>query len=334
MRERTIFALTVLTLVLLAAGYWVGTSLDLMPFQASTRSVVVDGLFRVLLGLATIIFLIVEGALVYAVLRFRRRPGDESDVAPVHGHTGLEVVWTLIPAVLVTGISVYSFMVLSEIERPPDDALVVEVTARQFSWEFHYPDIDLTVAEAHLPVNRPVRFLISSGDVIHSFWVPAFRAKRDATPGQVAELVIEPQTIGRYPVRCAELCGSGHAGMITEVVVETDPDFRSWVESQLAIPSDPIEAGRFLFARYGCAACHTLADAGATGVVGPPLDGMGERAATRVAGLDAAGYIRESILRPSAMVVPGFQDGLMPPTFGERLSPQELELLVNYLLGQ
>lgn len=334
MRERTIFALTVLTLVLLAAGYGIGSGADLMPFEASTRSVAVDGLFRVLLGVAAVIFLIVEGALVYAVLRFRRPPGDESDAAPVHGHTGLEVVWTLIPAVLVTGISVYSFMVLSEIERPRQNALVVEVTARQFSWEFYYPDYNLTAAEVHLPVNRPVRFLISSGDVIHSFWVPAFRAKRDATPGQVAELVIEPQTIGRYPVRCAELCGSGHAGMITEVVVETDPDFRTWVESQLAIPSDPIEAGRFLFGRYGCGACHALADAGATGAVGPALDGIGERAATRVAGLDAEGYLRESILRPSALVVGGFQDGLMPPNFGRRLSQQELEIMVNYLLGQ
>ncbi|MGH2625648.1 MAG: cytochrome c oxidase subunit II transmembrane domain-containing protein, partial [Anaerolineales bacterium] len=94
MRERTIFALTVITLVLIATGYAVGTGADLMPFEASTRSVVVDGLFRVLLGIAAVIFLIVEGALVYAVLRFRRRPGDESDAAPVHGHTGLEVVWT------------------------------------------------------------------------------------------------------------------------------------------------------------------------------------------------------------------------------------------------
>lgn len=334
MRERTIFALTVLTLVLLAAGYWVGSTADLMPFQASTRSVAVDGLFRILLGVATVIFLIVEGALVYAVLRFRRRAGDERDAAPVHGNTGLEVVWTLIPAVLVTGISVYSFMVLSDIERPRDDALVVEVTARQFSWEFYYPDYELTAAEVHLPVNRPVRFLISSADVIHSFWVPAFRAKRDATPGQVAELVIEPQTIGRYPVRCAELCGAGHAGMITEVVVETDPVFRSWVAGQKAIPSDPIEAGRFLFARYGCGACHALTDSGATGLVGPSLDGIGERAATRVAGLDAEGYIRESILRPSALVVAGFQDGLMPPNFGERLSLQEMDILVTYLLGQ
>jgi cytochrome c oxidase subunit 2 len=333
-RERTIFALTVLTLLLLAGGYWVGAQLDLMPLQASTRAVLVDQLFRVLLGVAAIVFLIVEGALVYALLRFRRRPDDEMDAAPVHGNTALEVVWTLIPAVVVTAISVYSFQVLTEIERPEDDALVVEVTARQFSWEFYYPDLDLSTTEAHLPVNQAVRFQIGSEDVIHSFWVPAFRAKRDATPGQIATLIIEPQRVGRFPVRCAELCGAGHAGMVTEVVVETDPDFRTWVQSQLSIPTDPIEAGRFLMGRYGCGACHTLADAGAVGVVGPPLDGIGETAASRVPGLDAEGYLRESILRPSAFVVPGFPDGLMPPNFGERLSAQELTILVNYLLGQ
>lgn len=334
MRERTIFALTVLTLILLAVGYWAGAQVNLMPAEASTRAVLVDQLFRVLFGAATVIFLIVEGALVYAVLRFRRRADDASDAMPVHGHAALEVVWTLIPAVLVTVIGVYSFQVLSKIEQPVANPMVVEVTARQFSWEFYYPEFELTSVELHVPVNQPIRFQIGSGDVIHSFWVPAFRAKRDATPGQISELTIQPREIGRYPIRCAELCGAGHAGMITEVIVETDLDFQTWIESQLAIPTDPIEAGRFLMARYGCVACHTLADAGAVGVIGPPLDGIGETAATRVPGLDAEGYVRESILRPSAFVVPGFQDGLMPPNFGTRISVQELDILVNYLLAQ
>jgi len=333
-RERTVFALTVLTLILLGAGYWAGANINLMPVEASTRAVLVDQLFRAVFGTATVIFLIVEGALVYAVLRFQRRPDDQSDAVPVHGHAALEVVWTLIPTVLATVIGVYSFQVLAKIETPGANPMVVEVTARQFSWEFYYPELDLTSAELHLPVNQPIRFQIGSEDVIHSFWVPAFRAKRDATPGQISELSIQPSEIGRYPVRCAELCGPGHAGMVTEVIVETNLDFETWVQSQLAIPTDPIEAGRFLLTRYGCLACHTLTDAGATGVVGPVLDGIGERAGTRVAGLDAEGYIRESILRPSALVVPGFQDGLMPPNFGQRISQQELDILVNYLLGQ
>lgn len=334
MRERTVFALTVLTLILLGVGYWAGSHINLMPVEGSTRAVLVDELFRALFGAATVVFLIVEGALVYAVLRFRRRPDDLSDAAPVHGHAALEVVWTLIPAVLVTVIGVYSFQVLTKIELPGENPMVVEVTARQFSWEFYYPEFDLSSAELHLPVNQPIRFQIGSEDVIHSFWVPAFRAKRDATPGQISELSIQPMEIGRYPIRCAELCGAGHAGMVTEVIVETDPDFETWIQSQLAIPTDPIEAGRFLLARYGCVACHTLADANAVGVIGPPLDGIGERAATRVPGLDAEGYIRESLLRPGVFVVPGFMDGLMPPNFGQRISQQELDILVNYLLGQ
>ncbi|MEX0787540.1 MAG: cytochrome c oxidase subunit II [Anaerolineales bacterium] len=334
MRERTVFALTVLTLILLGVGYWAGSQVNIMPVEASTRAVLVDQLFRALFGAATVIFLIVEGALVYAVLRFRRRPDDATDAAPVHGHAALELVWTLIPTVLVTVIGVYSFQVLTKIELPGPNPMVVEVTSRQFSWEFHYPEFDLTSTELHLPVNQPVRFQIASEDVIHSFWVPAFRAKRDATPGQISELSIQPLEIGRYPVRCAELCGAGHAGMVAEVIVETDSDFDVWIQSQLAIPTDPIEAGRFLFTRYGCAACHTLTDAGAAGVVGPSLDGIGETAGTRVEGLDAEGYIRESLLRPSALVVAGFQDGLMPPNFGERISQQQLDILVNYLLGQ
>jgi cytochrome c oxidase subunit 2 len=333
-KERTIFALTILTLVLLAAGYWAATTVDVMPLQASSRAVAVDGLFRALIGMATVIFLLVEGALVYAVLRFRRKPGEQGEGAGYHGNNALEIVWTLIPAVLVTVIGIYSFQVLTDIERPAEDEVVVEVTGRQFSWEFYYPEFELTSSELHLPLERDVRFQITSADVIHSFWVPEFRAKRDATPGQVSELLVRTTLPGRFPIRCAELCGPGHAGMLGQVVVEGEPEFLAWVESMRSIPSDPLEAGRFLFLRYGCNTCHTLTDVSAVGVVGPSLDGIGERAATRVPGLDARGYITESILEPSAFITPGFQDGLMPPNFSQRISAGELELIVNYLLGR
>jgi cytochrome c oxidase subunit 2 len=332
-RERTIFGLVILSLVLLGLGYWAAVGLDLMPAQAATRAVVVDNLFRFLLGVATVIFLIVEGALIYAVLRFRHRPGDETDAPPVHGSVSLELVWTFIPAVIVTVVAVYSYQVLAHIERPGANPRTVEVIARQFSWEFYYPDLDLSTTELHLPVDEPVRLMIRSEDVIHSFWVPEFRAKRDATPGQESELVVVPNRMGTYPIRCAELCGPGHAIMTSRVVVQTRSEFEEWVQNQVSLPGDPVEAGRVLFGRYGCNACHTLSDAGATGAVGPSLDGLGEAAGARRPGLSAEEYIRESILDPNAFIVPGFQAGLMPPNLGERLSPQELEILVTYLLG-
>lgn len=335
MRERTIFFLTIATLVLVALGVAAAVGLDLMPTSAAERSEAVDQLFRTMIGVATAIFLLVEGALVYAVLRFRAREGDEEEGPPVHGNVGLEIVWTLIPAIIVVVIGVYSFRVLNQIEAPSDEEMVVEVIGRQFSWEFRYPEHDdLSSSQLHLVVDRPVRFQITSEDVIHSFYIPAFRAKRDATPGQISDLVVTPTRTGSFPIRCAELCGAGHADMVTEAIVESEEDFNNWVEGLASLPSDPTEAGRLVFENYGCGACHQLTDTGSQGTVGPPLDGIAETAATRVEGQSAEEYIRQSIVNPSSHVVVGFEDGLMPSDLGDRMRSAELEVMVNYLLEQ
>ena len=351
MKERSIFIIIILTLVLVAVGYLVATSVDLswlLPEQASERSVLVDQLFRFMMGIATVIFLIVEGALIYAVLRFRKKPGDEADAAPIHGNNALEIVWTLIPAVIVAVIGVYSFRVLTDVERVPDDPLVVRVVALQFSWRFEYPDSDVTSTVLHLPVDRPVQFQIESRDVIHSFWVPEFRVKRDATPGQIDELVITPTQIGRYPIRCAELCGAGHAAMVSEVVVESEQDFQAWIDAggvePLSVgegvpagdtlPDDPLVAGRVVFTNYGCGACHILDDANTGGVVGPSLNGIGSSADGRVEGVEAVDYIRTSIIQTDDFVVDGYPPGVMPVDFGELMTEEELDVLVEYLLTQ
>jgi cytochrome c oxidase subunit 2 len=232
-RERSIFAIVIVSLLLLVIGYLAATQLNLMPAEASTRAVAVDRLFRVMVGTAAVVFVLVEGALVYAALRFRRRADDDTDALPIHGSSTLEAVWTAIPAMIVVVIGFYAYHTLAEIEAPAADPMVVEVIGRQFVWQFRYPDQGIVVQELHLPVNKPVRFEITSADVIHSFWVPAFRGKRDATPGRVSEFLITPTELGVFPVRCAELCGPGHATMTTTVTVETQGDFDAWLaESQ------------------------------------------------------------------------------------------------------
>jgi cytochrome c oxidase subunit 2 len=350
-KERTIFITIILALVLIAVGYLVATSVDLswlLPAQASERSVMVDQLFRFMMGIATVVFLIVEGALVYAVLRFRQKPGDESDAAPIHGSNTLEIIWTLIPAVVVAVIGVYSYRVLRDVERVPADPLVVRVIGQQFSWRFEYPESDVTSTVLHLPVDHPVQFQIESRDVIHSFWVPEFRVKRDATPGQIDELVLTPSQIGRYPIRCAELCGPGHAAMVSEVIVEAEEDFEAWIEAGGVEPldqgegvpagdtlaDDPLAAGQVVFNAYGCGACHILDDANAGGVVGPSLNGIGSRAEEREAGVEAIDYIRESIINTDAYIVEDYPPGVMPADFGERMTEEELDVLVEYLLSQ
>ncbi len=330
MRERTLFLSAIVGIVLIGAGFLVASQANVMPPQASTRAVTVDQLFRVLLGVSTVIFLLVEGALVFAVIRFRRRPGDDSQGPAIHGNTSLEILWTLIPAAIVVVIGVYSFQVLAAIESPGRGARVVEVVARQFSWQVRYPEVDLATTELHLPVGQPVIFQISSEDVIHSFWVPAFRAKRDATPGQVSELSMTPIEIGRFPIRCAELCGAGHAIMTSEVVVEPPEIFEAWLAQQLAMANDPAQ----IFLTMGCGACHTLSAAGSTGTIGPPLDDLPTVAGRRLPGVEAAAYVEQSIVSPDDDITPGFPPGLMPKNFSQRLTPEQIQSLVTFLLTQ
>jgi len=347
-KERTIFTVIVLSLVLIALGYLVATQVDfswLLPAEASTRAVQVDRLFRAMMGIAVVIFLVVEGALLYAVLRFRRKPGDEREGAPIHGNNTLEIVWTLIPAVIVAVIGIYSYRVLADVEKKPENPLVVRVIAQQFVWTFEYPEAGITSNVLHLPVGQPVQFQIESRDVIHSFWVPAFRVKHDATPGQIDELIITPTEIGTFPVRCAELCGAGHAAMITEVEVESVENFQAWIDSGGVLPvsegsSGPTEAGNNapdgaqLFIAFGCGACHTLSDAGTAGIVGPALDGIGTWGAERVEGQDAAAYIRNSIIEPNAFIESGYPPNVMPQDFASRIPSEQLDALVSYLASR
>jgi cytochrome c oxidase subunit 2 len=360
-RERTIFTLVIISLILVSIGFFVTTQMDLswlLPTQASSRSIIVDQLFRFLMGIASVIFLLVEGALLFAVIRFRRREGDEGDGAPIHGNNTLEIFWTLIPAILVAIISMYSYRVLTQVEEPGRNPLVVEVIGRQFSWEFRYPEKGVSSQALHLPVNRTVSFQISSADVIHSFWIPEFRVKRDATPGQISEMIVTPTIVGHYYSRCAELCGPGHATMVADVFVETQAEFDAWMQEQAGQvpapqiqdspaataepePEAPLPAqenavvlGRALFIQLGCGACHILPDSGGLGVVGPTLEGIGTIAATRQAGVGARDYLIQSLISPDTLVVDGYPAGVMPGDIGERISEPELENLVEYLLSQ
>lgn len=346
MKERTLFTVILLSIFLIVVGFLVATQVDLswlMPEQASSRAVLVDQLFRIMTGVATVIFLIVEGALLYAVFRFRRKPGDDRDGLPIHGNNTLEIVWTIIPAIIVAVIGVYSYQVLTRVEENPASPLVVRVIGQQFAWSFEYPEAGVQSSVLHLPVDQAVQFQIESRDVIHSFWVPAFRVKHDATPGQIDELVITPTHVGRFPIRCAELCGAGHAVMTSEVIVETEQDFNAWLAAGGAVPAaaDPsasspqaAASGDQLFVEYGCGACHISNGAGTAGIVGPSLVGVGEAAATRVAGMDAATYLRTSILAPNEFVSQGYAPGVMPQNFAATITDADVESLVAFLLSE
>jgi cytochrome c oxidase subunit II len=230
-----------LTMAITAVGTVVVLNVPWLPEQASDEAAPTDTLYNALAVASVFVFALVVSILAVSVLRFRRRFGDESDGKPIHGHTGLEVVWTAIPAVLMTGAAIASGVVLADIEETKPNTKTIVVTGEQFAWSFAYPDQGIKKAgELHLVKDTPYLFRLHAKDVIHSFWVPEFRMKKDAVPGLVTKVRVEPTRDGTYTVVCVELCGLGHSTMRARVVVEDQSKFDRWAEAQRkAAPAAP-----------------------------------------------------------------------------------------------
>src|SRR6476661_3666638 len=221
------------TVAMTAAISAVMVSINWDGQEASTAAPKIDDLLNVMIVLSSFVFSLVMVMLFYALWKFRAKPGDESDGEPIHGNTRLEVAWTLIPTVIVLFAGGYSWSVLNEIEEPVDNALTVSVFSQQYAWSFAYPGKDYAWSEGefHVPVNRQVQFKMHAQDVIHSFWVPEWRIKKDNVPGITTTAIVTPDKAGTYQLICTELCGFGHATMRAKVVVETPADFQKWVGS-------------------------------------------------------------------------------------------------------
>jgi cytochrome c oxidase subunit 2 len=210
----------------------------------------IDTLFDVMIVLSSFVFSIVVVMLAYAVWKFRVKPGDEGDGEPIHGNTKLEIAWTVIPTVIVLFGAVYSWIVLDDIEAKASDSMPLNVTAQQYKWTFEYPEVQtgeangqptyLTSNELHVPVDRQLSVHLTALDVLHSFWVPEWRIKRDAVPAGAGgdeiddDFVVTPNEEGTFALICTELCGFGHATMRATVVVESKADFDQWVSDQKA----------------------------------------------------------------------------------------------------
>jgi cytochrome c oxidase subunit II len=226
--------LTVVMSVVMLIPDWNGV-------QGSAEANDIDTLLDVMIVLSSFVFSVVVVMLGYCLIKFRAKPGDESDGKPVHGNTKLEIAWTVIPTIIVLFGAGYSWLVLNDIEAKADDRMPVNVTAQQFKWTFEYPDEGVTSDEFHVPVDRQLELNLTALDVLHSFWVQEWRLKRDLVP--IAEgnptdvdnqMVVTPTEEGTFQVICTELCGLGHATMRAEVVVESEEDFQQWIAEQQA----------------------------------------------------------------------------------------------------
>jgi cytochrome c oxidase subunit 2 len=232
-----IIVLTIVTSVIMLIPDWNGD-------QGSTAAGKIDTLLDVMIVLSSFVFSIVMVMLGYSVWRWRARPGDESDGAPIHGNTRLEIAWTLIPTVIVLFGAIYSWITLSDIEAHDADRMVVDVYGQQYQWHFNYPEQAVTSRELHIPVDRQVEFRLHALDVIHSFWVPEWRIKKDAVPGITTTAFVTPDETGDYTLVCTELCGIGHSTMRAPVVVEDSQNaFDQWAGTQDPIPESEPKPG-------------------------------------------------------------------------------------------
>ena len=312
MRRGSILGLLGIGIVAGGIATAVAVLLPWLPEDASRERGRIDFVFWFTIGICIMIFAIVVAVLLYSILNFRAAPDDDSDGPPIHGHTGLEIVWTLIPTILVTAIGIVSAIVLGRNDAQGSDVFRVNVVAQQFAWSFSYPEAhNLTSGVLRLPVNRSIELSFTALDVIHSFWVPQFGQKQDTVPGLRTQLHITPTKLGTFPVICTELCGLGHATMRTTAIVMSTAAFNKWLKGQTQATTSP-----------------NPAVSGASAKVGPDLDKLPQWAAQAKQPLDQ--FIRTSITDPNAYTQPGFPKNVMPPFTS--LPKAQLDALVQYLI--
>lgn len=261
-------------IVITLASLWYGQNHGLMPVAASLEATEVDSLFNLMMTIGTGLFLLVEGALIIALIRFRRKDGDETDGPHIEGNIPLEIFWTAIPAIIVLGLSFYSFEIYTEmgglnlmehhssktvqlayassnedgssypllaasgLGEPPDDDqsvdLSIDVLGMQYAFVMTYPATGIVDGAVHVPVNKLVKLNLKAQDVIHAFWLPEFRIKQDMIPGKETSLVLRATREGEYPIVCAELCGPFHGGMRAQLIVHSPEEYDEWVQKRIA----------------------------------------------------------------------------------------------------
>ena len=350
-------ALFVATLALLLAACSRGLPQSSLE-PAGPRAETIDGLFQIVFWIAVGVFVLVEGAIVYISIRYRRRKGrEETQPVQIHGNNRLEILWTIVPALLLAGLAFPTISTIFDLSRRPagDDVLQVTVVGHQWWWEFQYPDLNIVTAnELHIPVDTPVDLRLEAKEtpgglagfddagqpipenaipVIHSFWVPRLSGKQDLVPGRIERMSMEASAPGTYLGQCAEFCGISHANMRLRVVADTAEDFDAWVESMKAQPGEPepgspAAEGAQLFQSFGsgsCLACHAI-DPSAGNAVGPNLAHLASR---ETFGSGLFELNEENLARwlenPRAM-----KPGVVMPDYG--LSEEQAEAIAAYLL--
>jgi cytochrome c oxidase subunit II len=303
-------------------GFW-------LPVQASDGAAGVDRLFFFIFGVSLFFFALIVILMVVFVVRYRRREGQEPLPSP-HHNTALELTWTGIPLLLVVLIFGWGFKVFLDLNTPPANSYEIQVTGQKWKWLFTYPTGHVD-ENLHVPVDQPVRLVMTSEDVIHSFFVPAFRIKNDVVPGRYSKVWFRATLPGEYQVYCAEYCGTSHSDMLAKVIVHEPGGFEKWMSEvgDMFKSMTPAQVGEKLYRVRGCAQCHSVEGKAS---VGPTFLGVwAHQQPLRSGGsvLVDENYVRESILEPQAKIAAGFEPVM--PTYKGKLSDREITAMIEFL---
>ena len=300
-----------------------------LPVRAADVAESVDWTFNYIFFVSVFFFVLITALAVIFVVKYRYRGDRELGDGPSHS-TALELTWTIIPSILVVVMFYSGFKGFMQMNLPQQNSYEILVNAQKWSWEFTYPN-GYVDKDLHIPVDREIRLVLSSNDVIHSLFIPAFRVKKDVVPGRYNKLWFKATRPGTYTLFCAEYCGTSHSNMLAQVVVHPAGEFEQWLTlaSDFIAAMPPVEAGERVFKTRGCTQCHTTD--GNRGI-GPTLKDAFGHEATMSDGSKVVvdeDYIRESVLDPQAKVVQGFEPVM--PTFQGRIKDKEITVLIEFI---
>lgn len=306
-----------------------------MPASMSDGTEAVDWLYYAIYWFSVVFTVGITGAMLFFVWKYRRRPGVKA--APTKDHTGLELFWTILPLGICVVMFHYSYKTYITNAVAAENSIEIRVRGQRWSWSFQYPNGESEPSMLYLPIGKPVRLIMSSADVLHDFYVPAFRLKKDTVPGMYSQIAFTPNKLGDAQVFCAEYCGAGaaegsggHYSMLAMIKVVTADEFEKHMKEISKMPEGftPDKWGEQLFVKNNCATCHSRDGSAGTGPTFKGVYGRNEVLTTGQQVQVDDNYIRESILRPQAKIVKGFETGNMPPFV---FTDEKIEALIAYL---
>lgn len=304
-----------------------------MPVNASTLAGETDWLFDFLYWISVVCSVALLGLMIYFCVKYQAKSRKDKPEESSDHNTAMEVTWSVIPMIVVVAIFVWGFQGFVHLRTAPKDAYEIRATGQKWKWLFEYEN-GYTDDTLHAPVGRNVRVIISSADVLHSLYLPAFRQKMDAVPGRYTELWFQATEAGEFPIFCTEYCGTGHSNMLSKVVVHKPGGFDKWLEEaqEKMLDLPPAELGELMYQQQGCSTCHSLDGTVKTGPSFKGIFGKNEQMSDGSSVVVDENYIRQSVLEPQAKIVQGFTPAM--PTFKGKLNDRMIDGIIAFIKKQ